>query len=517
MSDPEIMLNLYLRNNVEYFKQLNGAFSCVILDPNKNQVILAKDPLGIKPLFYTIQNNVLIFSTEIKGILAFPNMQAVVSKDELCEIFGLGPAHTPGKTFFKGIYEIKPGNFAIYTKGLLSEKCYWDLETNINNDTLEETILKAKALLNTSYKRQVAKKNNVCAMLSGGLDSSVLCALAKKDNKNLTTFSINFEGNDNDFTSTNYQPTKDSDYVKIASEFLNTNHKNIYLNSKDLLDNLKEAVIAKDMPAMADIDSSMLVFCKKIKEAGYDFCISGECSDEIFGGYPWYYKKELIDSELFPWARSFNVRQNILKKDIVSSAYLKKYIKQSYDKTAENIVYNSTEPFENVYRKTCYLTVKWFMSTLVERTERLSKYANLTVLTPFADKELFEYIYNVSAKYKLGLQDYNTAATEKYVLREAFKNELPEDIVYRKKSPFPKTYNPEYLELLENEIKRIITSSTAPILQLLDMKYLFEMLNSHGENLTENWFGQLMTYPQTLAYLIQINIWLEKYNVILDI
>lgn len=516
-SDTEIVLASYILFGEKSLKMLDGIFSFAILDEHKKELFLARDPLGIKPLFYTLTNGNFCFASEIKAILKSQYIKPVVSKDELCEIFGLGPAHTPGKTFFKNIYEILPGHYGIYSGANLICTKYWDLETKHITDTLDEAIFKVKEIVTASLKRQLVSDTPVCTMLSGGLDSSVLTTLAKKEIPNITTFSINFEGNDTDFNANAYQPTKDSDYVKIMVEKLQTNHKNIYFNNQDLFNSLKSAMIARDMPGMADIDSSMLVFCKKIADTGYKVCISGECSDEIFGGYPWYYKEELLHSVAFPWSRSFDTRSNILKQSLVSETELKNYILRAYNSTITNVVYNSSNPEENVFRRTCYLTTKWFMNTLIERTDRMSMLSGLDVRVPFADKKLFEYVYNLSYKYKLGLNDTNNIPIEKYLLREAFKSELSDEIINRKKSPFPKTYDPEYLNLLEDELKRIITSSTAPILQIINVKYLFEMLNTHGKNLKENWFGQLMTYPQTLAYIIQINMWLEEYNIELEI
>lgn len=515
--DTEVVLASYIFWGEESLNMLDGIFAFAILDEHNKEVFLARDPLGIKPLFYTLNDNEFCFGSEIKAILKYPNVKPKVGKNELCEIFGLGPAHTPGKTFFKNILEILPGHYAIYSAEGLTCIKYWDLETNRINDTIEESIEKVKSIVSDSLERQLVSDTPVCTMLSGGLDSSVLTYLAKQKIPDLTTFSINFDGNDKDFSSNDYQPTKDSDYVKIMVEKLKTNHINVYFNNHDLFDSLKDAMIARDMPGMADIDSSMLVFCKQIAKQGFKVCISGECSDEIFGGYPWYYKENLLHSVAFPWARSFDIRSNIIKSDIVSPNELKNYILRSYNDTITNVVYNSSNPDENVFRRTCYLTTKWFMNTLVERTDRMSMLSGLEVRVPFADKRLFEYVYNLSYKYKLGLTDNNNTPIEKYLLRKAFEKEIPDEIVHRKKSPFPKTYDPEYLELLEDEIKRIITSSTAPILQIINVKYLFEILNTHGENLKENWFGQLMTYPQTLAYLIQINMWLKEYNIELEI
>ena len=212
----------------------------------------------------------------------------------------------------------------------------------------------------------------------------------------------------------------------------------------------------------------------------------------------------------FPWAKSLGLRENILNTNIVSKEYLEEYIKSKISNI--NSIKDSNLDFENTFSTNCYNTIKWFMACLVERTERMADYLGIDVRTPFADYKLFEYVYNISAKRKLGLETSDTPM-EKYILRKAFEDILPESIVYRKKSPFPKTYDPKYLELLEDEMKKIINDSTSPILEIINVDFLYELLSTHGANLKENWFGQLMTYPQTLAYLIQVNMWLVHYNI----
>ena len=300
-------------------------------------------------------------------------------------------------------------------------------------------------------------------------------------------------------------------------EYLQTKHTMFTFTTQDLYDALKTSMIARDMPGMADVDSSMLVFLREIKKSGFTTAISGECSDEIFGGYPWYYKEELLSSTTFPWARSISLRKSIINKDIVDSNYLEEYVIKAYDETAKKVIYTSDDETENTFRKTCYLTIKWFMNTLIERTVRASNIIGIDVRVPFADYRIFEYIYNVNSNIKLGLINENNTPIEKYLLRKAFERELPYEVVYRKKSPFPKTYDPQYIQILETEIKNIINKSTSPILQIIDVKYLYELLDTHGTNLTENWFGQLMTYPQTLAYLIQVNMWLEEYDIQINV
>lgn len=517
--DTEIVLVAYIHFKEKCLELFDGVFAFSILEENNNKMFLARDRLGIKNLFYYFKNSNFIFASEIKSILKHPEVKAVIGKQEVCEIFGLGPARSPGKTYFRDIKEILPGYYGIYSENEFNIFKYWDLETNaVKDDNISEIINKVKHLVTNSLKRQLVADVPVCTMLSGGLDSSILTYLAKEQVQDLNTFSIDFKNNHKNFKENEYQPTSDEDYIKVMVNLLKTNHKNIYFNNEDLFKSLKEAMIARDMPGMADIDCSMLEFCKKIKESGYNMTISGECADEIFGGYPWYYKPTLLYSNTFPWARSLiDARLKIINEKIISKSELNAYVEKAYNDTVKNVIYESPDVMENKFRKTCYLTVKWFMATLVERADRMSAQAGLTVRMPFADYKIFEYLYNIKAKYKLGLIDKNTEPIEKYILRKAFENELPKEIVYRKKSPFPKTHDPVYLDKIETEVKRIINSSNAPVLQLINIRFIYEILDNHGKDLKENWFGQLMTYPQMLAYLIQINMWLEEYNIEIDI
>lgn len=432
------------------------------------------------------------------------------------ELIGLGPAHNPGNTFFKDIHEIKAGYYATYSGINFNTHCYWDLKTNTCEDDIYTAISKSKELVSNSLKNQIISDVPVCSMLSGGLDSSVLTALAKQEISNLSTFSIDFTGNDTSFVSNSYQPTQDSEFVKIMSKHLNTNHKTIYFKNEELYALLKDAMIARDMPGMADVDTSIYAFCKAISDNGFKVCLSGECSDEIFGGYPWYYREKLVNYESFPWALSDDIRKSMLKEYICKNYDIKEYIKESYDNTLKNVELNSSNEMENKFRKTNYLTIKWFMNTLIERTERAASTSGLTVRTPFADYKLFEYIYNVPARYKLGLV-HNNEPVEKYLLRKAFEGDLPREVVYRKKSPFPKTYSNDYLTLVENEITNILKDTSSPLHWVINTEYLETILNSHGQNLKENWFGQLMTYPQTIAYLIQVNMWLKEYDINIEI
>ncbi len=515
-SDTEVLLLLYIEFKEKMLSFINGIFSFAVYDENNNSVFIARDRLGIKPLFYSCINDTLIFSSEIKGILASQMVPAIVTKNELIEIFSLGPAHTPSKTYFKNIYDLEAGHYLYFKNGKVEIEKYWDLKEKKLDDSDEEIIQNVKDLVTDATNKQLVSDVGIGSMLSGGLDSSIVTKIASDTLPEINTYSINYEDNDNDFTPNDYQLTKDSDFVKVMVKYLNTNHNNINIEQKELFNSLYESVIARDMPGMADIDSSMFVFCQKIAKTGQKVVLSGECSDEIFGGYPWFYKEHLKNTNGFPWALSENLRENLVKKDIFKKGEICEYISTSKINTLKNVSHISEDIFENKFKEINYLTVKYFMNTLVERTDRMSMRSSLEVRVPYADHRIFEYVYNVDAKLKLGLRK-SDKIIEKYILKQAFKEDLPTSITDRKKSPFPKTYSDIYLQLLEKKLMEIIENKKSRIHEIINIDYVKSLISSHGKELKENLFGQLMTYPQTLAYIIQIEYWLNAYNIKMDI
>jgi asparagine synthase (glutamine-hydrolysing) len=455
--DTEVILTSYIEYGVNSILNFNGIFSFAIYDLNKKQIFLGRDRLGIKPLFYTITNTsspCFIFASEIKALLAHKDVKPILDKDGLKELFGIGPSHSPGLTYFKNIFEIKPGYCGIFKNFELTTYQYWDLKTLKNYDNENDAIAKVHDLVIDATKKQLVSDVGICTMLSGGLDSSILTKIAKDNISDLKTFSIDFKNNNKDFTPNIYQSSKDSDFVEIIKNYLHTNHKTILIDNSYSFDLLRNSLIARDVPGMADIDTSMLAFCDKIRDNGFKVCISGECSDEIFGGYPWFYREHLVNHvNGFPWALSENLRNSLLKKNILKETELAEYISQNIRQTLKNVKYLDDETqFEKRFRDINYLTIKYFMIALLERTDRMSMFNSLEVRVPFADHRIFEYVYNLPASLKLGLLNNNTEPIEKYILRKAFKNELPNSIVYRKKSPFPKTYDPNYLKLVEKAV-----------------------------------------------------------------
>lgn len=510
-SDTEILLKSYILFGSDVVKHLNGIYAFAIWNSKKKEVFLARDHFGVKPLFYTIINDTLIFASEIKAIFEYPKIEKIVDTQGLCELFGIGPAHTSGTTIFKNIYELKPGSMATFNiYGLHTEK-YWKLETKPHKDSLGTTCEKIKFLLNDAITKQLVSDVSLCTFLSGGLDSSIISKYASNYYKNndmpkLNTYSIDYVDNDKNFIKSDFQPNSDNYYIELMNKNLYNTHHKIIIDTPELAENLENAMIARDMPGMADIDSSLLLFCKNVKKE-MTVSLTGECADEIFGGYPWFFREDALNSNTFPWSIAIEERQKLLNPKIGEQINLKNYVDYRYNESLSEVEHLDTDSNDDIEkRKISYLTLNWFMQTLLDRSDRMSMYNGFELRVPFCDYRLAQYVYNIPWSIK------SLNGREKGLLRYICKGLLPDEIIDRKKSPYPKTHNPNYLEKVKNMLNDIVLNNNSPINKLLNKDYMLEILKTNGSAFSRPWFGQLMTGPQLMAYLIQVNQWLIKYN-----
>ena len=510
-SDTEILLKSYIYYGHDVVKYLNGIFAFAILDTNKNEIFLARDHFGIKPLFYTIKDGTIIFGSELKAIFEYPGIEKILDQQGICELFGIGPAHTPGTTIFKDIYEIKPAHFGIFNNSGLHLKQYWKLVSKEHTDSLGKTCEKIKFYLNDSITRQLVSDVPICTFLSGGLDSSIITKFAsdyckKQGLPPLDTYSIDYVDNDKNFVKSDFQPNSDSFYIDLMQKRLHTNHHKIVIDTPELATCLEDSMIARDMPGMADIDSSLLLFCKYVKK-DMTVALTGECADEIFGGYPWFFRDDSLQSNTFPWSISIKERQDLLNPSIGNKVNLKEYIDYRYNESLSEVEFLKTDSIETAEkRKISHLTLNWFMQTLLDRSDRMAMYNGLELRVPFCDYRLAQYVWNIPWEWKA------LKGREKGLLRYVCKGFLPSEIVDRKKSPYPKTHNPTYLAKVKGMLSDIMKDESAPINDLLNRNYILDILNTDGKSITRPWFGQLMQGPQLMAYLCQVNMWLEKYQ-----
>ena len=515
-SDTEVLLKSFIFWKYDVVKKLNGIFSFAIWDSKKNELFLARDHFGVKPLFYTIYNNTIVFASEIKALFKYPGIEAKLDEQSIAELFGIGPARTAGLGIFKNIYEIKPAHFGIFNESGLHIERYWKLESKIHTDSLGKTCDNVRFLLEDSISRQLVSDVPLCTFLSGGLDSSIITLYASKYCKKhnlppLNTYSVDYVDNDKNFVKTDFQPNSDNYYINLMTEKLNTNHHTVVLDTPELASALEDAMIARDFPGMADVDSSLLLFCKNVKQDA-TVSLTGECADEIFGGYPWFFRADALNSNTFPWSIAITERQNLLNPQIASKVNLKNYIDYRYQESLDEVDILDEDSMETAEkRRISHLTLNWFMQTLLDRSDRMAMYNGFELRVPFCDYRLAEYVWNIPWEMKA------LHGREKGLLRYIMKDLLPEEIVDRKKSPYPKTWNPTYLATVKDMLTKIMNHSNAPINNLLNRNYILKILETDGKAFTRPWFGQLMTGPQLMAYLCQVNMWLERYNPSIEI
>lgn len=513
-SDTEVILLSYLTFGSEFIKRLDGIFAFAIYDEQHGILTLYRDSFGVKPLFYTIQNHTLIFSSELKGLFCFPKTTASLDKRGLNELFGLGPARTPGSGVLSGIHELKPGCFLTCSRFGFVDGTYYQLTSRVHEDSYEDTIEKTRFLITDAVKRQMVSDVPICTFLSGGVDSSLVSAVCagelKKKGQRLATYSFDFTENEKYFKANSFQPSIDRPYVEQMAAFLDSSHHYLECENRVQADKLYESVDAHDLPCMADVDSSLLYFCGEVSKT-HKVALTGECADEVFGGYPWFHKEAFLNCGTFPWTPDLSPRKQILNKELLDILDMDGYVAHAYETAVSEIAIlpgeNDTEASR---RRIGYLNIRFFMQTLLNRMDRTSMHSGLEARVPFADRTLVDYVFNIpwEMKAKDGIV--------KNVLRQAARALLPEEILFRKKSPYPKTYHPYYEQILVERLKEALTQADCPLLPLIDIHAVSRFLES-PKDYGAPWYGQLMAGPQMIAYLLQIEYFLRKYHVSVNI
>ncbi|TQR21606.1 asparagine synthase (glutamine-hydrolyzing) [Psychrobacillus vulpis] len=510
-SDTEVLLTSYIEWKEKCIDYFNGIFAFAIWDEHEQKLFVARDRLGVKPLFYTERNEGFLFASELKALLAHPDVPPKINREGLAEIIGLGPSRTPGSGVYQEVKELRPAHALTFSRNGLRIWRYWNVESAQHTDSLDETAERVRYLLTDAVERQLVSDVPLCTFLSGGIDSSAITAIASKaytrDSKGpLHTYSIDYENNEKHFQGNFFQPSNDRPWIQKVSNELNSIHHYSIISQSQLVDYLTEAVHVRDLPGMADIDSSLLWFCKEIKQ-NFTVGLSGECADEIFGGYPWFH--QVANSENgFPWIRSKDERNSLLNDSWQKKLHIDDYVINAYETTvAETPHLDGETALDAKRRELFYLNMTWFMTTLLDRKDRMSMGASLEVRVPFADHRLVEYAWNIPWDYKM------VGNQEKGILRKALKDLLPIDVLYRKKSPYPKTHNPVYSEQVQTMLKEQLHDKNSILHELFQAKRLSDLIESNGDAFKVPWFGQLMSGPQLLAYLAQMHIWFKDYNV----
>ncbi len=506
--DTEVILKAYHKWKEKACEKLNGIFAFAVWDDEEKELFLCRDRIGVKPLYYSEKDGIFAFASRIKTLLLVPEITSAVDQNGLNEIFMLGPAKTIGSAVFKDINELPPASYMIYSNEKIVIKAYWKLKAMEHNESEKETIAHTRYLVKDAIERQLVSDVPLCTFLSGGLDSSIISRVAsdyyKENGSTLNTYSVDYIDNDKYFKSSLFQPNKDSDFIDMISDYIESRHHNVMLDNKEVAKALIESTHARTLPGFTDVDSSLLLFCRAVKKK-HTVALSGECADEIFGGYPWYHNKEILFEETFPWSRSTDVRKSILKDGLLP--YGEEYVHNRYVETVNKTSYlDSDNATEKRMREMFRLNLDWFMQTLLVRKDVMSMESSLEVRVPFCDYRIVEYAYNMPWSIK------SIDGREKGILRKAFEDVLPYEITWRKKSPYPKTHNPVYFKEVCKMMDVVLSDKSTPLYEMLNFNEIKKLMDN-PDALSAPWYGQLMRGPQVLAYIVQIYYWIKDNDV----
>lgn len=510
-SDTEVLLRAYLQWKSDFVHKLNGIFAFGIWDQMNEELLLVRDRLGVKPLFYYPITDGVLFGSEPKAILANPLARARASSEELCN--ALLFLRTPGKTPFQGMYELKPGHTLRVRRGNIREECYWRLEARPHTDNVEVTVSKIRELLEDIVDRQMISDVPLCSLLSGGLDSSAVAALAqrvrkKQGGENISTFVVDFVDHTKNFLADPIRPTPDAPYAREVADFINSHHHTVLLNKENLLDTkVRDAVLnAWDLPYnFGDLDVSLYLLFAEIRKHA-TVALSGEAADELFGGYLWFSDEKAIQAETFPWLKLGAHRgldpSALFQPWFIDKLRLPEYQNDLYQSALSEVSYLPGESQkERRLREISHITMTRWLPILLDKKDRMSMAVGLEGRVPFCDHRLVEYVFNIPWEMKSAFPQ------EKGLLRAAVSDLLPESVLKRKKAAYPSIQNAEYDRRLVSQLKSIMDNRYAALHNFLSVQGIDRLVaKSVNQNLSE--FERIL-----VESTVRLDAWITKYRV----
>ncbi|MFF4777091.1 asparagine synthase (glutamine-hydrolyzing) [Microtetraspora fusca] len=508
-SDTEVVLEAYLEWGEDFVDRFNGMYAFAIWDARREELLLVRDRMGIKPLYYYPTPSGVLFGSEPKAILANPLAERVVDADGLRELLAF--VKTPESAVYRGMYEVRPGQIVRVRREGLTKRRYWRLESREHTDDLPTTISTIRGLLDDIVGRQLISDVPLCTLLSGGLDSSAVTALAARSlgSTKVRSFSVDFAGYTENFQPDTMRDTPDGPYVKDVVEHIGADHTDIVLNSADLMNPVVRAAAlrARDIPAgMGDMDTSLYLLFKAIRERS-TVALSGESADEVFGGYRWFHDPETVNAGTFPWLATVGVGHRNGLTTLFDEPLLRKLDIPAYRADAYQQALAEVESLpgegglQKRMREVSHMHLTRFVQILLDRKDRMSMAVGLEVRVPFCDHRLVEYVFNTPWAMK------TFDGREKSLLRAATQDVLPRSVVERRKSPYPSTQDPAYERALQAETARLLGRDDLALAPLLDLTKARNVLD-HEVGTTS-----LQENRTAMEQFVQFNAWMEEYGV----
>lgn len=521
-SDTEVVLRAHrewgAKDPREVARRLNGMFAYALWDSGTSELVLVRDRLGIKPLYYYPTPHGVLFGSEPKAILANPEAERVVDAEGLRR--ALAFVSDMSNAVFRGMREVPPGCVVRVSRdGGVREERYWQLTDTGHTDDVDTTVHHVRELLEDTAQRQLYADVPLCTLLSGGLDSSALTALAAKHvDGTVRSFAVDFVGYADNFVADDARSTPDTPYVHEVAEYVGTSHRDIVLRTEDMMDPAvrRATVHARDLPAgIGDMDSSLYLLFSAIRKES-TVALSGESADEVFGGYRDFHDPETVAADTFPWLAGRMMNHDPADPGLFDRALWAKldvagYVEDQY-RTALSEVPELTgpaadDPHERRMREICYLYLTRWLPVLLDRKDRMSMAVGLEVRVPFCDHRLVEYVFGTPWAHK------NFDGREKSLLRHATSDLLPESVVQRVKSPYPSTQDDGYEKSLREQVAEILShGDDAPVAPLVDRAAVRRRLDAGGGH-EANSMGRRMQ----LERIIDLNTWIGDYDVQLSL
>ena len=508
-SQAALALRAYEIWGEDFPRHIEGPCVCCVADVKRDVLLLSRDRMGECCLFYACREGALMFADHPDTILKAAFVEPVLDRGGLCELIGLGPARTPGRTPLRNIRSLEPGSVLICNNEGIHTRRYFELRVREHREDPLATVWNVRELLEQAIN-EVVPLHPAC-MLSGGVDSTALTALLCARIGRVESFSVDYAENAADFVPNAFRPEMDAPYIRLAARVFGTRHHNVVLDQEALADGLDQAVRLRGFPGMGDVDSSLMLFAKEILRCA-GTVVSGECGDEVFGGYPWFRGEVRLPEDSFPWSGSIELREHVLRPDIRKKLGLRGYVR--------DVLHNALDSYDvggvpegqerNLFllQRLCF---DFFMPNLQERAVKMCEGQGLTVLTPLCDDRLVQYVYSVPWNLK------RMGGVDKGLYREAVRDLLPEKLRMRRKSPYPKTCSAAYADAIRSRVRAMCADVHAPIWSFADRDFVEKLAASALNPADTPWFGQLMAGPQMLAYLLQIDSWMRRRNIAVEL
>ncbi|HEY0531260.1 MAG TPA: asparagine synthase (glutamine-hydrolyzing) [Actinoplanes sp.] len=509
-SDTEVVLHAYLEWGDDFVDRLNGMYAFGLWDPREQALLLVRDRMGIKPLYYRPMADGVVFASELKGLLAHPLVPAVVDSDGFRELLAM--VKTPGHGIYRDIREVRPGEVVRVSRAGLRPRRYWRLTAREHTDDQATTVRTVRALLDDIVQRQLIADVPLCVLLSGGLDSSAITALAARSVGEVRSFAVDFPGQTENFRQDDMRETPDAPFVHDVARHVGTEHNDIIIDAAELMDPLHRLGVlgASDLPsALGDMYTSLYLLFRAIRERS-TVALSGESADEVFGGYRWFHDPSVIAADTFPWVAAVRSRTEpdggLFAPDIEAKLDLPGYRDAAYRQALSEVDHLPGEsPSEYRMREISYLHLTRFVQILLDRKDRMSMAHGLEVRVPFCDHRLVEYVYNTPWSLK------TFDGREKSLLRAATADVLPDSVVQRRKSPYPSTQDPAYEKMLRDRVRDMLSDANAPLRPLLDDGRARRLIQGGFEGSS---FGAAR-WGMELA--LSLNDWMTRYPVSLQL